>query len=81
MPENTAPATAEPKTATEYKNEIIAAVPGVNHNFAQRCAKRMKRAADRHTEQFDFYASLRILGLIADNTARDAVRNLEGATA
>ncbi|MGP5219461.1 hypothetical protein [Arthrobacter rhombi] len=64
-------------TASEYKNEIIAAVPGVNHNFAARCAKRMKRTAENRAEQFDFYESLRILGIVTDNTARDAVANLE----
>ncbi|AIY01172.1 hypothetical protein ART_1573 [Arthrobacter sp. PAMC 25486] len=73
MPEN--------DTATGFKNRIIEAVPGVNHNFAARCANRIKRRADRMQEEFDFYESLRILGLVSDTTARDAVRNLETVTA
>lgn len=69
----------EANTATGFKNRIIEAVPGINHNFAARCAGRIKRRADRMQEEFDFFESMRILGLITDTTARDAIRNLEPA--
>ena len=77
MPKNMSPAEIKNTTATELQGEIIAAVPGVNRTYAKRCAYRMKRAADRHEEKHDFYTALRILGLISDTTARDAVSNLE----
>ncbi len=73
MPEN--------NTATGFKNRIIAAVPGINHNFAGRAANRLKRRADRMQEEFDFFEGLRILGITTDATARDANRNLELAAA
>lgn len=45
---------------------------------ADRLGVRMKRRAERQQEEFDFFASLRILGIQSDPTARDAIFNVEG---
>lgn len=44
---------------------------------ADRLGVRMKRRADKMQAQFDFYESLRVLGIHTDSTARDAIRNIE----
>lgn len=73
MPENELP------TITGFKNRIIEASPGINEEYAKRVATRLKKRMDRMTEEFDFFAELRILGIISDPTARDAIENLEAA--
>ena len=44
---------------------------------ADRLGVRMKRRAERMQEEFDFYEGLRVLGIFKDETARDAIRNME----
>ena len=68
-------------TITGYQKKIMAAVPGMNKNKAERLAIKIGKRAEAMQEQFDFYECLRILGLISDTTARDAVSNLEKAAA
>jgi len=48
---------------------------------AEKLAHKIAKRAAAMQEQFDFFESLRIMGIISDPTARDAVRNLEGAAA
>lgn len=45
---------------------------------ARRLGERMYRRAQSQQEEFDFFASLRVLGLQSDPTARDAIYNVEG---
>ncbi|MHC6175422.1 hypothetical protein [Glutamicibacter sp. X7] len=66
-------------TVTGYQKKIMSAVPGMKKSKAEKLAHKIaKRAADMQ-EQFDFYEALRILGVISDPTARDAIRNTEKA--
>lgn len=64
---------------TGYQKKIEEAVPGIKDGRARRLALKISKRAAAMQEQFDFYESLRILGVITDTTARDAVRNLEAA--
>lgn len=66
-------------TTTGYEKKILEAVPGIKKSKAQRLALKIAKRAAAMQEQFDFYESLRVLGLITDTTARDAVRNMEDA--
>lgn len=68
-------------TITGYQKKIMAAVPEMKKSKAEKLAHKIAKRAIAMQERFDFYESLRILGVITDTTARDAVRNLEGATA
>lgn len=72
-------------TASQFKNRLIAEAPNIGVTVttgqAAKMGIRLARRAERMAEQFDFYESLRILGLISDTTARDAVANLEAAAA
>ncbi len=80
MPENKT-------TATGFKKRILAAVPDMNERYAQRLAYRVNRRMDHYTRFVDlpvesvYEEGLRILGLHADPTARDAVRNIEAVAA
>ena len=66
-------------TITGYQKKIMAAVPNMNKNKAERLAMKVAKRAAAMQEEFDFFESLRILGITTDTTARDAVRNLEDA--
>ena len=68
-------------TITGYQKRILEAAPEVGKNKAERLAIKLVKRQERMQEQFDFYECLRILGLISDTTARDAVRNLEAVAA
>lgn len=74
-------------TAWGFQKRILEANPEMNKRYAQRAAYRLKRRMDFDTrwvgaDPDDVYEEgLRILGTITDSTARDAVRNLEGAAA
>ena len=78
MPENKT-------TATGFKKRILAAVPDMNERYAQRIAYRVNRRMDHYTKFVDlpvesvYEEGLRILGIHADPTARDAVQNIEAA--
>lgn len=66
-------------TVTGYQKKIMAAVPEIKKSKAEKLAHKIaKRAAAMQTE-FDFFESLKILGVISDPTARDAVKNMEAA--
>lgn len=68
-------------TVTGFQKKIMQAVPDIKKSKAEKLAHKIaKRAADMQ-EQHDFYESLRILGVISDTTARDAIRNLEAVAA
>lgn len=72
-------------TATGFKNRIIAEAPAlgikVSNKRAEKLGIKLARRLESQMVEHDFYESLRILGVISDKTARDAVRNLEGAAA
>lgn len=68
-------------TVTGYQKKIMDAVPEMKKSKAEKLAHKIAKRAAAMQEQFDFFESLRIMGIISDPTARDAVRNLEGATA
>lgn len=53
----------------------------MSRSKARRLGERMWRRAQDMQETFDFYESLRVLGIHADSTARDAIRNVERETA
>ena len=52
----------------------------MSRSKARRLGERMYRRAQAMQAEFDFYAELRILGMLSDTTARDAVRNIERTT-
>lgn len=71
MPENTSTA--------GFENRIRAEFPALSKSQVKRAAKKIKYVMDNMSEVTDFYAGLRILGVITDSTPRDAIRNLETA--
>lgn len=66
-------------TVTGYQKKIMEAVPEMKKSKAEKLAHKIAKRAAAMQEQFDFFESLRIMGIISDPTARDAVRNLEAA--
>lgn len=44
---------------------------------ARRFGERMYRRAQAMQGEFDFYESLRVLGIHTDSTARDAIKNID----
>ncbi|KUM31612.1 hypothetical protein AQ436_00280 [Arthrobacter sp. EpRS66] len=67
-------------TVTGYQKKIMDAVPEMKKSKAEKLAHKIAKRAALMQEQFDFFESLRIMGIISDPTARDAVRNLERAS-
>ena len=53
----------------------------ISNSKARKLGIRLARRMEAMNEEFDFYESLRILGMTTDTTARDAVRNIERETA
>ena len=78
------PSFAQGGTASAFKARIVSYCidNGVelSSSKAQRLAVRIARRAEKMQQEFDFFESLRILGMTTDSTARDAVRNIERAT-
>lgn len=66
-------------TITGYQKRILEAAPQVGKNKAERLAIKLVKRQERMQQEFDFYESLRIFGVIADTTPRDAIRNIEDA--
>lgn len=66
-------------TITGFQKKIEAAVPGIKDGKARRLATKIAKRAASMQDEFEFFESLRILGITTDTTARDAVRNLEAA--
>lgn len=52
----------------------------ITNSKARKLSIRLARRMEAMSEEFDFYESLRILGMTTDTTARDAVRNIERTT-
>lgn len=79
------PSFAQGGTASAFKARIISYCidNGVelSSSKAQRLAVRIARRAEKMQQEFDFFEHMRILGMTSDTTARDAVRNIERATA
>ena len=75
------PSFAQGGTASAFKARIISYCidNGVelSNSKAQRLAIRIARRAEKMQAEFDFFESLRVLGMTTDTTARDAVRNIE----
>lgn len=64
-------------TITGYQKKIMETAPEIGKNKAERLAIKLAKRQERMQEQFDFYESLRIFGVISDPTPRDAIRNIE----
>lgn len=64
---------------TGYEKKIASTVPELSRPQVRKTAKRIYWIAQNMQEVFDFYEQLRILGIISDPTAREAVENLEDA--
>lgn len=70
-----------PETQTGFKKKVAEfalenGIPLSERQIKNLGGKMHKRAAFMQTE-FDFFENLRILGMLSDTTARDAVRNIE----
>lgn len=67
---------SEGRTAWGFTLKILAYCAETGQNLtkskAERLGVRMKRRADSMQSEFDFYESLRVLGIHTDATARDA---------
>lgn len=66
-------------TATGFEKRIAEAAPHLSRSKCQRLALKLAKRADRMQEEFDFFAQLKILGVSADPTAVQAIRNVEAA--
>lgn len=70
-------------TATGYRNRLLEEAPAlgiqVSKKQAEKIGIRIARRIESQMIELDFYEALRIMGIISDPTARDAVRNLEMA--
>lgn len=70
-------------TATGYRNRLLEEAPAlgiqVSKKQAEKIGIRIARRIESQMVELDFYEALRIMGIISDPTARDAVRNLEAA--
>lgn len=66
-------------TVTGYQKKIMAAVPEIKKSKAEKLAHKIAKRAQAMQAEFDFFESLKILGVISDPTARDAVKNMEAA--
>ena len=71
-------------TASGFQNRIIEFCFDhgieITNSKARKLSIRLARRMEAMTEEFDFYESMRILGMTTDTTARDAVRNIERNT-
>ena len=65
--------------STGFEKRIATEFPTLSRGQVKKAAKKIKHIMDNMTEVRDFYEGLRIMGMITDTTARDAVRNLEAA--
>lgn len=64
-------------TITGYKNRILETVPTIKPSKAERLAYKIAKRAERMQAEFDFFESLRILGIINDPTPLEAIGNME----
>ena len=78
------PSFAQGGTASAFKARIISYCMDNGIEIApakaQKLGIRIARRAEKMQQEFDFFESLRVLGMTSDPTARDAVRNIERAT-
>lgn len=71
-----------PKTSTHgFERRIATECPQLSRGQVKAAAKKIMFIAQNMQETFDFFEGLRILGMVTDTTARDAIRNLEDAVA
>lgn len=75
MPENTTP------SPLAYRRRIAAEFPDLTMGQVKAAAKKIFWMAENMHEVFDFYEGMKILGIITDTTARDAIRNIEAVAA
>lgn len=70
-------------TATGYRNRLLEEAPAlgiqVSKKQAEKIGIRIARRIESQMVELDFFEALRIMGIISDPTARDAVRNMEAA--
>lgn len=70
-------------TATGYRNRLLEEAPAlgiqVSKKQAEKIGIRIARRIESQMVELDFYEALRIMGIISDPTARDAIRSLESA--
>ena len=70
-------------TVTGFEKRIREARPELGRRLARKLAERINRRMDYYTRFVDlpvesvYEEGLRILGIMSDPTARDAVRNIE----
>lgn len=62
-----------------FERRISTEFPTLSRSQVKRAAKKIAWRSENMQIVEDFYESLRILGLISDTTARDAIRNLAAA--
>lgn len=60
-----------------FEKRIAAEAPHLSKGQVKKAAKRIAWRAANMQAEHDFYESLRILGIITDATARDAITNIE----
>lgn len=74
-------------TITGFQKRIMTACPDMPKKYAERLARRVNARMDYYTRFVDlpveavYEEGLRILGIHRDETARDAVRNIEAVAA
>lgn len=70
-------------TASGFKNRLLDEAPSlgieISKGQAAKIGIRLARRLESQMIEFDFYEGLRILGVISDPTARDAVKNVGAA--
>lgn len=60
-----------------YERRIASEFPSLSRGQVKKTAKKIFWMAENMHEVFDFYEGMKILGIITDTTARDAIRNIE----
>ena len=66
-------------STTGFEKRIAAEVPDLSRGQVKKLAARLAKRAAVMQEEFDFYAALRVLGVSADPTAVQAIKNMETA--
>lgn len=60
-------------STTGFEKRIAAAAPNLSRGQVKKIARKLAHRAERMQTEHDFYAALKVLGIHADPTARDAV--------
>lgn len=60
-------------STTGFEKRIAAAAPSLSRGQVKKIARKLAHRAERMQTEHDFYTALKVLGIHADPTARDAV--------